>query len=106
MSTEHHDRCPSDGRRKQLLHHPLIWDEQQFCKLLVDYLEHRNSRRPHPGISQCSPDSIDQDRQRTKTSRRLVRAASSRATRARPPTSAHSKAPMAFPRPTDLGSQR
>ena len=47
--------------RTELLDHTLIWNERQLRKLLVEYLEHYNSHRPHRGINQRSPKSIDQE---------------------------------------------
>jgi len=47
--------------RSELLDRTLIWNERQLRKLLVEYLEHYNDHRPHRGINQCSPDSIDQE---------------------------------------------
>jgi putative transposase len=46
--------------RTELLDHTLIWNEQQLRVLLVEYLEHYNDHRPHRGINQRSPGSIDQ----------------------------------------------
>jgi putative transposase len=45
--------------RTELLDHTPIWNEHQLRKLLVEYLEHYNGHRPHRGINQRSPDSID-----------------------------------------------
>ena len=47
--------------RTELHDHILIWNERQPHKLLGEYLEHDNGHRPHRGINQCSPDSIDQE---------------------------------------------
>ena len=47
--------------RAELLDHTLIWNERQLRGLLVEFLEHHNYHRPHRGINQCSPDSIDQE---------------------------------------------
>jgi putative transposase len=46
--------------RVELLDHTLIWNEWQLRKLLVEYLEHYNGHRPHRGINQRSPSSVDQ----------------------------------------------
>jgi putative transposase len=46
--------------RTELLDRTLIWNEQQLRHLLVEYLEHYNDHRPHRGINQRSPTSIDQ----------------------------------------------
>ena len=45
--------------RTELLDHTLIWNEHQLRVLLVEFLEHYNSHRPHRGINQRSPGSID-----------------------------------------------
>ena len=47
--------------RTELLDRRLIWNEQQLRKLLVEYLVHYNDHRPHDGINQNSPSSIDQE---------------------------------------------
>ena len=41
--------------RTGLLDHTLIWNERQLRRLLVEYLEHYNTHRPHRGINQRSP---------------------------------------------------
>ncbi len=41
--------------RAELLDHTLIWNERQLRRLLVEYLEHYNTHRPHRGINQRSP---------------------------------------------------
>jgi len=46
--------------RTELLDHTLIWNERQLRRLLLEFLEHYNTHRPHRGINQRSPDSIDQ----------------------------------------------
>jgi len=54
-TTEHFVRTT----RTELLDHTLIWNEHQLRVLLVEFLEHYNSHRPHRGINQRSPGSID-----------------------------------------------
>jgi transposase InsO family protein len=41
--------------RHELLDRTLIWNERQLRALLVDYIEHYNSNRPHRGINQRAP---------------------------------------------------
>ena len=45
--------------RSELLDRTLIWNERQLRKLLVEYLHHYNGHRPHRGINQRSPTTID-----------------------------------------------
>jgi putative transposase len=45
--------------RSELLDRTLIWNERQLRKLLVEYLDHYNGHRPHRGINQRSPTTID-----------------------------------------------
>jgi putative transposase len=45
----------------ELLDRTLIWNERQLRVLLVEYLDHYNGHRPHRGINQNSPTSIDQN---------------------------------------------
>jgi hypothetical protein len=45
--------------RTELLDHTLIWNERQLRRLLVEFIEHYNTHRPHRGIQQRSPTSID-----------------------------------------------
>ena len=45
--------------RTELLDHTLIRNEHQLRKLLVEYLDHYNGHRPHHGINQRSPTTID-----------------------------------------------
>ena len=45
--------------RTGLLDHTLIWNERQLRRLLGEFLEHYNTHRPHRGIDQRSPGSID-----------------------------------------------
>ena len=45
--------------RAELLDHTLIQNERQFRGLLVEYLEHYNDHRPHRGINQYSPSSVE-----------------------------------------------
>lgn len=47
--------------RAELLDRTLIWNEAQLRRLLVKYLEHYNRHRPHRGIDQQSPDSVDRE---------------------------------------------
>ncbi len=47
--------------RTELLDRTLIWNERQLRKLLVEYLDHYNGHRPHRGINQNSPTTIDQE---------------------------------------------
>jgi putative transposase len=47
--------------RTELLDRTLIWNEQQLRVLLVEYLKHYNDHRPHRGINQNSPTSVDQE---------------------------------------------
>ena len=47
--------------RAELLDHTLIWNERQLRGLLIEYLEHYNDHRPHRGINQDSPSSVDQE---------------------------------------------
>jgi hypothetical protein len=46
--------------RTELLDRTLIWNERQLRHLLGEFLEHSNSYRPHRGINQYSPTTIDQ----------------------------------------------
>jgi putative transposase len=46
--------------RAELLDHTLICNERQLRHLLGKFLEHYNGHRPHRGINQRSPISIDQ----------------------------------------------
>jgi transposase InsO family protein len=45
--------------RAELLDHTLIWNERQLRGLLGEFLEHYNGHRPHRGINQCPPSSLD-----------------------------------------------
>ncbi len=45
--------------RHELLDRTLIWNERQLRSLLVDYLKHYNSHRPHRGLDQRAPDDPD-----------------------------------------------
>jgi putative transposase len=45
--------------RTELLDHTLIWNERQLRRLLGEFLEHYNGHRPHRGINQRSPTTID-----------------------------------------------
>jgi putative transposase len=45
--------------RTERLDRTPIWNERQLRELLVEYLEHYNSHRPHLGINQNSPTTID-----------------------------------------------
>jgi putative transposase len=45
--------------RAELLDRTLIRNQRQLHRLLVEYLAHYNRHRPHRGIAQRSPDSID-----------------------------------------------
>jgi len=47
--------------RTELLDRTLIWNERQLRVRLVEYLAHYNGHRPHRGINQNSPTSIDQE---------------------------------------------
>jgi len=47
--------------RTGLLDRTLIWNERQLRVLLVEYLDHYNGHRPHRGINQNSPTSVDQE---------------------------------------------
>jgi putative transposase len=42
--------------RHELLDRTIIWNEKQLRALVVDYIEHYNTRRPHRGINQRAPD--------------------------------------------------
>jgi putative transposase len=46
--------------RTELLDRTLIWNERQLQHILAEFLEHYNGHRPHRGINQRSPASIDQ----------------------------------------------
>jgi putative transposase len=46
--------------RAELLDHTLIWNERQLRQLLIEYLEHYNRHRPHRGLDQRSPTTIDE----------------------------------------------
>jgi len=46
--------------RTELLDRTLIWNERQLRHLLLEYLDHYNGHRPHRGINQRLPASIDQ----------------------------------------------
>jgi len=46
--------------RTELLDRTLIWNERQLRHLLLELLEHYNRHRPHSGINQRSPTSLDQ----------------------------------------------
>lgn len=41
--------------RHELLDRPIIWNEKQLRALLVEYIGHYNSHRPHRGIDQRAP---------------------------------------------------
>ena len=41
--------------RHELLDRTIIWNERQLRSLVVEYIEHYNSRRPHRGIDQRAP---------------------------------------------------
>ena len=41
--------------RHELLDRTIIWNERQLRRLLVEYIEHYNSHRPHRGINQRAP---------------------------------------------------
>ena len=40
---------------RTLLDRTIIWNEKQLRALLVDYIDHYNSHRPHRGINQRAP---------------------------------------------------
>jgi len=46
--------------RAELLDRTLIWNERQLRRLIIEYLEHYNNHRPHQGINQRSPNTVDQ----------------------------------------------
>ena len=46
--------------RTEPLDHTLIWNERQLRELLDEYVEHYNTHRPHRGISQRAPATIDE----------------------------------------------
>ena len=41
--------------RHELLDRTIIWNEKQLRALLVDYIDHYNSHRPHRGLDQRAP---------------------------------------------------
>lgn len=46
--------------RHELLDRTIIWNEKQLRALVVDYIDHYNSGRPHRGIDQRAPnDTVD-----------------------------------------------
>jgi hypothetical protein len=45
--------------RRELLDRTLIGNEHQLHQLLVEYLEHYNSHRPHRSLNQRPPDTAD-----------------------------------------------
>ena len=38
--------------------HLLIWDERHLQRVLAEYLRYYNSRRPHQGLAQDTPDGL------------------------------------------------
>lgn len=46
--------------RTEMLDHTLIWNERQLRSMMIEFLEHYNGHRPHRGIHQRAPDTIDQ----------------------------------------------
>jgi putative transposase len=45
--------------RHELLDRTLIWNQRQLRHLLVEYLEHYNTHRPHRSLNQHAPDDHD-----------------------------------------------
>ena len=45
--------------RDELLDRTIIWNERQLRALLVEYIEHYNTHRPHRGLHQRAPDDTD-----------------------------------------------
>jgi transposase InsO family protein len=45
--------------RHELLDRTLIWNERQLRSLLVDYIDHYNSHRPHRSLNQRAPNDGD-----------------------------------------------
>ena len=50
----HVERCVRTLRH-ELLDRTIIWNERQLRRLLEEYIEHYNTRRPHRGIGQRAP---------------------------------------------------
>jgi transposase InsO family protein len=42
--------------RRELLDRTIIWNQQQLQRLVTEYLEHYNTRRPHRSLNQQPPD--------------------------------------------------
>lgn len=45
--------------RNEMLDHTLISNERQLRALTVEFLAHCNGHRPHRGVQQRAPDTID-----------------------------------------------
>ncbi len=45
--------------RHELLDRTIIWNERQLQSLLVDYIDHYNSHRPHRSLHQRAPEDVD-----------------------------------------------
>jgi transposase InsO family protein len=41
--------------RRELLDRTIIWNQQQLERLVVDYLDHYNTHRPHRSLNQRAP---------------------------------------------------
>ena len=61
--------------RRELLDRTIIWNRRQLNKLVVDYIDHYNTHRPHrsldqrPPVATDPPDQPDRHHQVVKTAR-------------------------------------
>ena len=61
--------------RRELLDRTIIWNRRQLNKLVVDYIDHDNTHRPHrsldqrPPVATDPPDQPDRHLQVVKTAR-------------------------------------
>ena len=78
-STSGPEPCTSQGSqttlRRELLDRTVIWNRHQLERLVVDYIDHYNTRRPHrsldqrPPVATDAPDQPDRHHQVVKTAR-------------------------------------
>jgi putative transposase len=59
--------------RRELLDRTIIWNRRQLERLVVDYIEHYNSHRPHRSLQQRPPTLQRRANAESRVPRRVIR---------------------------------